>query len=83
MITIYNLLTILFILNTIYFIRNRSYLQRSYSEKETSNIRISELVYYYINMFYYLFIFFGLFVNNIYWLLILSYFIKFPIYHIN
>ena len=83
MITIYNLLPILFILNIIYFIKNRSHLQKGYSEKESSEIKISELVYYYINLLYYLFILFGLFINNIYWLLILSYFIKFPIYHIN
>jgi len=83
MITIYNLLPILFILNIIYFIKNRNYLQKSYSEKETSNIRVSELVYYYVNLIYYLFILFGLLIDNTYWLLILVYFIKFPIYHIN
>jgi hypothetical protein len=83
MIIIYNLLPILFILNIIYFIKNRDYLQKSYSEKDTSDIRVSELVYYYINLIYYFFILFGLLIDNTYWLLLLTYFIKFPIYHIN
>ena len=83
MITIYNLLPILFILNIIYFIKNRDYLQKSYSEKDASEIRGNELVYYYINLLYYLYIFIGLLIDNTYWLLILAYFIKFPFYHIN
>lgn len=80
---IVSLLILLFILNNVYFIKNRDYLQRSYSEKDSSEIRGSELVYYYVNLIYYLFIIFGLLIDNTYWLLILSYFIKFPIYHIN
>ena len=58
MITIYNLLPILFILNIIYFIKNRDYLQKSYSEKDSLKIRVSELVYYYVNLIYYFFILF-------------------------
>lgn len=83
MIIVYDLLPIIFILNIIYFIKNRDYLQKSYSEKDTSIIRGSDLVYYYINLIYYLFILFGLLIDNTYWLLLLAYFIKFPIYHIN
>jgi len=83
MIIIYNLLPILFILNIIYFIKNRDYLQKGYSEKDVSDIRGIELVYYYVNLIYYLFILFGLLIDNTYWLLLLAYFIKFPIYHIN
>lgn len=83
MIIIYNLLPILFILNIIYFIKNREYLQKSYSEKDASDIKGSELLYYYVNLIYYLFILFGLLIDNTYWLLILAYVIKFPIYHIN
>ena len=83
MMMIFNLLPVLFILNIIYFIKNRDYLQKSYSEKDGSEIRGSELMYYYVNLIYYLFILFGLLIDNTFWILILAYFIKFPIYHIN
>ena len=44
-------LLILFIINNIYFLKNRDYLQHKFSEKTT--VKLLEVLYYYINLFYY------------------------------
>ena len=76
-------LLILFILNNIYFIKNRDYLQKKFSEK--TNIRLLEVLYYYINLLYYVFVFIGLFTDYklYFYILVITYLLKFPLYHIN
>jgi hypothetical protein len=78
-------LIILFIINNIYFLKNRYYLQKKFSEKNTSNNRLLEVLYYYVNLSYYIFILLGLFTNDNLYFYILSilFLLKFPIYHVS
>ena len=80
---IVSLVILLFIINNIYFIKNRDYLQKRFSEK--NNISLLELLYYYINLLYYVFIFIGLFTNSklYFFILVITYLLKFPLYHLS
>jgi hypothetical protein len=76
-------LLILFIINNIYFLKNRDYLQHNFSEK--TSVKLLEVLYYYINLFYYVFVFIGLFTDDklYFYILSVTYLLKFPLYHIN
>lgn len=80
---IVSLLILLFIINNIYFLKNRDYLQKKFSEK--TNIKLLEVLYHYINLLYYLFVFIGLFTDDklYFYILSITYLIKFPLYHIS
>jgi len=75
---------LLFIINILYFIVNKDRLQKKYSEKENLSVTVIELLYYYINLFFYIFILLGTFTGDITCIILFGlYLIKFPIYHIN
>jgi hypothetical protein len=76
-------LLILFIINNIYFLKNRDYLQQKFSEK--TSIKLLDVLYYYINLVYYVFVFVGLFTDNklYFYILTITYLLKFPLYHIS
>jgi hypothetical protein len=80
---IVSLIILLFIINNIYFLKNRDYLQKNFSEK--NNIRLLDVLYYYINLLYYVFVFIGLFTDYklYFYILTITYLLKFPLYHIN
>lgn len=80
---IVSLVIMLFIINNIYFIKNRDYLQQKSFEK--TNIRLLDVLYYYINLLYYFFVFIGLFADDklYFCILVIAYLVKFPLYHIS
>jgi hypothetical protein len=75
---------LLFIINILYFIVNKDRLQKKSFEKNIESVKFSEVLFYYINLFFYIFILLGTFTgDNICIVLFVLYLIKFPIYHIN
>ena len=75
---------LLFIINILYFIVNKDRLQKKSFEKNIESVKFTEVLFYYINLFFYIFILLGTFTgDNICIVLFVLYLIKFPIYHIN